>query len=81
MKKRKTQGKFKTYRKPGTRKKLSPRQGKYSVRWENLVLKITHLKPSKAIRRSLLKLWLNGFSHKDAAVLISRYYGEGKGNV
>jgi hypothetical protein len=61
--------------KPGTSKVLSPRSGNYSVRWGRLVLINASLNPDdKTIKKKVVELWTNGYSHKDAANILIEYY-------
>jgi len=60
--------------KPGTRKVLSPRAGTFSSSWGNLVLRTSNLPPTKAVRKRLIALWLQGYSHKDASHILTETF-------
>lgn len=66
----------KKHYKPGTKKVLSPRQGRVSLRWCNLVFKNTGVASNKKTRAYLADLWAKGFSHKDAGAMLVEYIAE-----
>lgn len=55
---------------PRTRKNLSPRHRPMTASWEKLAFSWSELKPTKARRKYLRKLYAAGFSNKDAGLAL-----------
>ena len=55
------------------KKKLSPRTPPISNKWQRLVFGRANVKQTKKNKEYLLKLYIQGYSHKSAAIKLTKF--------